>query len=606
MADYSLNARLRVLMAVSSILFAILCFRLIQLQIIHSEEYREKSEANSLRVVEEIPGRGLICDRRGRVIVENRPSYSLSIIPFEAARNPNTFAELAPIVSKPDSELVALVNRNGRQSYQPVKLARDIDFTMLAAVKARMLDLAGVSYQFEPKRFYTHPVAPHTLGYIAEISESEKKRFPNKKTGDIVGKSGVERKYENLLAGRKGYRYLIVNALGQITGELTDKYSPPQSSGKLYLTIDLDLQLLAEELLEGHRGAVVALDPNNGEILAIASAPKYNPETFSGVLRSSDWQRLQNDPDVPLLHRATQSGYPPASTFKMVTLAAALEEGIVDSNYRDHCVGYYRLGRIYHCFKRDGHGWLTPVEAIEQSCDAFFYKLGHQLGVERLARYMKLFGFGSPTGIDIENEIGGIAPDVDYLNKRYGEGKWSEGLALNIAIGQGEILATPLQLAQYCGILATGGLRCKPHVFLKMVEKDGRLITFKGTRSRVAIKPENFEIIREGMNRVINGEEGTAKWLKSPRWRLAGKTGTAQNPHGEDHALFIGFAPFENPIIAVAVVVENVGFGSTYAAPIAVKLLTKYLEIMQVPTARPSPETNESEKTAANLSDAKP
>lgn len=598
MADGIYNTRLRITTIACSVLFILLWLRLFQLQIIQGREYQEESEANSIRVVEELPGRAIICDRRARIIAENRPSYSLSVIPFEAKRNPNTFAELAPIVSKTEYELKKLTTQNGQQSYQPIKLARDVNFKTLAAIKARTLDLAGVSYQFEPKRFYPYPIAPHTLGYIAEISEAEKKRFPTKKAGDIVGKSGIERKYEEQLAGQKGHHYLIVNALGQVTGELTDKYIPPQSGGTMYLTLDLDLQLLAEESLEGQRGAIVALDPNNGEILALASAPKYDPEVFTGVLRNSDWQMLQNDPDVPLLHRATQSGYPPGSTFKMVTLAAAIEEGLVGPNYRYHCSGSYTLGRVYHCFKKEGHGSLTPTEAIEQSCDAFFYRLGHRLGVSKLSYYMKQFGFGSPAGIDVENEIAGIAPDLEYLDRRYGKGKWSEGLAINIAIGQGEVLATPLQLAQYCGIIATKGVRAKPHVFQEMVRRDGGVISYEIQRTNVNLDPETFDVLREGMRLVVEGQRGTARWLKSDRWHMAGKTGTAQNPHGKDHALFIGFAPYEKPIIAVAVVVENVGFGATYAAPIAAKLMNRYLEINRIP------EISSSAATALNQKEA--
>jgi penicillin-binding protein 2 len=575
---------------VSLILFLGLWFRLFQLQILQSEKYQAKSEANRIRVVEELPGRSLICDRRGRVIVENRPSYSLTLIPYEARRHQSTMAELALILTRPVSDLEAAIAKNGAGSHQPIKLARDIDFHTLAAYKARALDLIGVSYQFEPKRFYSYGVAPHTLGYIAEISEGEKKRFPNRETGDIVGKSGIERTYEELLAGQKGYHYVIVNAVGQITGELTDKYIPPRRNDNLYLTLDLDLQQLAEELLEGQRGGIVALDPIYGEILAIASAPRYDPEVFTGVLRSSDWQRLQTDPEVPLLHRSIQSGYPPASTFKMVTLTAALEEGLISEEYRDKCTGSYKFGRVYHCFNRGGHGELNPVEAIEQSCDSFFYRLGHILGVGTLARYMRLYGFGIQTGIDIENEIDGIVPDSSYLNERYGEDKWSPGLALNIAIGQGELLVTPLQLAQYCGILATSGLKVTPHLLLEMQLKGDEVIQYKPITSRVDISPETLDLLRRGMRLVLSGENGTANWLDDPRWPMAGKTGTGQNPHGDDHALFIGFAPFENPKIAVAVVIENVGFGSTHAAPIAVKLMRRYLEIIQEPEALPEEE----------------
>ncbi|MBU1880633.1 penicillin-binding protein 2, partial [bacterium] len=578
-----MSLQLRILAGFCVLLFALLWIRLFHLQILEREEYQEKSEANSIRVVEEIPGRGLICDRNGRVIVENRPSYSLSLIPFEANRNPATTTRLASLLTRSEEELNKDLFQRGKRSYQPVKLARDIDFATFASIRARGLELTGVNIQFDPKRFYPLPVAPHTLGYIGEISESEIQRFPNRKTGDIVGKSGVEQRYEDLLAGHKGYRYLIVNALGQITGELEDKYIPPASSGRFFLTLDLELQKLAEELLANKRGAVVALDPNNGEILAIASSPKYDPELFSGVLRSTDWQMLQDDPGVPLLHRATQSGYPLASTFKMCTLAAALEEGLVKESDHYYCTGSYRLGRIYNCFKRDGHGDISVTESIAQSCDAFYYKLGHKLGVDLLAKYMRIFGFGVPTGIDIENEISGLIPDSKYLDRRYGVGKWSVGLALNIAIGQGESLATPLQLVQYCGILATSGIKCKPHVYKYLQSSEGIIDRYYPETARVPIKSETFLILRQGMFQVLNSEDGTAYWQRSRRWQMAGKTGTAQNPHGEDHALFIGFAPFNDPKIAVAVVLENIGFGSTHAAPIAVKLMSKYLEIIKEP-----------------------
>ncbi|MCX6639606.1 MAG: penicillin-binding protein 2 [bacterium] len=583
MSDKATNTRIGILIGVCLAMFAILAVRLLELQIILSREYKAKSEANSVRLIEVLPGRGLISDRWGKIIVENHPAYSLSIIPYEARNSPETYSELSYILSKPVEEVHTLVNQQPGPGYLPVKFARDLNFQALAAYRARALDLIGVEDQFDPKRYFTYPVAPHAIGYIGEISEAEKKKFPNRKTGDIVGKSGIERKYDDLLAGQKGYRYMIVNALGQISGELEDKYVPPQSSGKLLLSMDLDLQMIAEAGLMDHCGAVVALDPNNGELLAITSAPKYNPEKLTGVIRLTDWQDMQNDPGVPLLNRATQSGYPAASTFKMAILSAALEEGIITPNYTYYCPGYYNLGRVYHCFKKEGHGTLNVYEAIEQSCDAFFYRLGHRLGVETIGKYLKMYGFGSPTGVDIENEVSGIAPTKEYMDKRYGKGKWSFALALNIAIGQGETLVTPIQLAQYCGILATAGTKAKPHLFMEMRQNDGEVIRFKPEIKHVDISRETFAIVREGMRRVVEGSRGTARAWKDPRWEMAGKTGTAQNPHGKDHALFIGFAPFDHPIIAVAVVVENVGFGSQFAAPIGMKIMSRYLEIMGVP-----------------------
>lgn len=579
MANIDEQIRLRVLWGLCLILLLVLWARLFELQVLRNREFQEKSAANSIRMVEDLPGRGLIVDRRGRVIVENRPSYSLTVTPSEVRHYAGALEGLAQLLGSSREALLQSLPQGGLEAYQPYKIARDIDFATLAAYKARLLDMPGVGYQYEPQRYYPYSVASHVLGYIGEISEAEKKRFITKKAGDIVGKQGVERKYEDLLAGQKGYHYMMVNALGQVIGELADEYIPPQSSGKLYLTLDLELQYLAEELMAGRRGALVALDPNNGEILAMVSVPEYDLDAFAGVLRSSDWQKLQEDPSVPLLNRATQSGYPPGSTFKPLVLTAGIEEGIVGPDYRYYCSGGYTLGRVYHCFKKEGHGTVAPLEAIEMSCDVFFYRLGHLLGAERLGKYMREFGFGAPTGIDIENEISGIAPDKRFFDRKFGAGQWSPGLVLNIAIGQGEVLATPLQLAHYCGIIATGGLSATPHLFLKMHEKESGLVEYRPQVRRINVRRETLDIVREGMRRVVEGDRGTARRFKNPRWELAGKTGTAQNPHGQDHSLFIGYGPANDPIIAMAVVVENAGFGAAVAAPIAVAIINRYLEM---------------------------
>ncbi len=583
------HLRLHLILTLCLLLLVFIWGRLFYLQIIRGPEYRQKSQANAIRIVEELPGRSLIVDRKGRVIVENRPSYSITVIPVEARQSPTTMTELGTILAQPEADLHALLSVGGLAANQPMKVARDIDFSTLAALKARALDLVGVGYQFEPKRYYPYRVAPHALGYIGEISEGELKRFPKRKIGDIVGKAGVERRYEEYLAGQKGYRFLMVNALGRVIGELADEYVPPQSGGKLYLTLDLELQLLAEERMADKTGALVALDPNDGAILAIVSMPGYDPEVFSGVLRSDDWQRLQSDPGVPLLNRATQSGYPPGSTFKPMVLAAGIEEGIVTPGYRTFCSGGYTLGRVYHCFKKEGHGWVEPLASIEQSCDVFYYTLGHKLGAERLGRYMRIFGFGTKTGIDIENEVPGIAPDKKFFDRKFGENRWSPGLVLNVAIGQGEVLATPLQLAHYCGIMATAGISAKPHLFLRTYQKDRGVIEYQPEIRRVDIRPETFALVREGMRRVVEGDRGTARRYKDPRWELAGKTGTAQNPHGDDHSLFIGYGPADDPRIAVAVIVENGGFGSVVAAPIAIEIIHKYLEMETAPDTTASP-----------------
>jgi penicillin-binding protein 2 len=353
----------------------------------------------------------------------------------------------------------------------------------------------------------------------------------------------------------------------------------PIKGKDLVLTLDLPTQKKAEELFLGKKGAVVAIEPSTGEIIAFTSSPSFDLNSFASVTSGATWNDLVNDPDKPLFNRATMSIYPPGSTIKMLEALIGLEENIIDKDYTINCQGGYRFGdRFFKC--THVHGTVDLERSIEKSCNTYYYKLMLDIGLEKWAEYMRKFGFGSKTEVDISEESSGLVPDTEYYNRVYGPRGWTRGFLVSLGIGQGELSATPIQLAQYVSLLANFGETYKPHFVKGYINEDGELVKFPFEKIRVDIKKENFEIVRKGMYNVVN-ESGTATWIKRQDVVIAGKTGTSQNPHGKDHALFVGFAPYDNPKIAVAVFVENVGFGSTHAAPIARDLILSYLRLDQ-------------------------
>ena len=464
------------------------------------------------------------------------------------------------------------------------RLKRDIEFEKLAAIEASMIFLPGINLIVESQRYYPNQTATHVIGYPGEISLNELTSYKGFRGGDIVGKKGIERSYNSLLFGQRGLMVIEVDAVGNKIRDVagTKDNIPSVNGNDVYLTIDLDIQRMAEQLLEGYSGGVVALDPTNGDVLAMASAPAYDPGVFSGVLHPEDWNELINNPAKPLINRAIQGTYPPGSTIKMAILAGALEEGIITERDKILCPGYLMVGnRPFKCWNAGGHGKVNARQAIEQSCDVYFYTIGIEMGIDKMAEYLRLFGLGSAVGLDIEGEASGLITDSQYMNRRYGKGGWRRGHLSNISIGQGDVLTTPLQLAVLCCALANRGSYFKPHLFRGTINRDpdyweGHLpekIEIEG------ISEKTWDIVLEGMYNVVQGEHGTAKWLRDPNLKIAGKTGTAQNPHGEDHALFIGFAPYDNPKIVVSALVEHGEHGSSAAAPIVVKIIQKYLQL---------------------------
>jgi penicillin-binding protein 2 len=574
------SSRKRVLTVIIILAFVLLLFRLVQLQILFHTEFGKKSDENSVRTIVKEPVRGFIFDRNGRLVVDVGPAYSVTVTP--ATFDSTTLSFLSSLLQMEPSVIQEHINRGRIYSrFSPVRIKRDVDFKTLAAVEENLYHLPGVAYEVDSKRIYPFNVrAPHLLGYCKEITDAQLAKVGSEyQQGDVIGSSGLEASYETFLRGEKGFEFISVNSKGQLLGPLEGGHRdiPSKDGFDLNLSIDFGLQVLAESLMTNYRGALVAIDPNDGGVLAVVSKPDFDPSVFSGVTSVETWEQLNNDPDKALFNRATMTRYPPGSTFKMVVAAAALQEGIIDEHYRITCVGAFRFGR--KTFKdAHVHGSVNVVEAIQHSCDVFFYQLVLKVGLDKLYKYSKKFGFGQLTNFDIGEENAGIIPSTSYYDRLYGKGKWTQGNLVSLGIGQGEIGVSPLQMARYAALLANGGTLLQPHAVNSIRNKrTNSLDVIDHKESSVGIDPGIMKLIREGMRRVVEEPGGTGSLARIPGIVSGGKTGTAQNPHGEDHAWYIGFAPFDHPKIAIAVMLENAGFGGTKAAPIAGKVMQKYI-----------------------------
>ena len=568
------------------VLFGILGVRLFDLQVVRSETYRRLSEENRIRVVPVDAPRGHILDRHGEVLVCNRPSYVVSIVPFKLRQMDQTIRALGEIVDVDPDAIIERVSKSRYRRYEPVKIKRDIDFKTLAIIQEHKLDLPGVIYQVEPRREYLQgPLAAHLLGAVGEISSQElaARVGYGYRQGSLVGKWGLEKQYEPFLRGVDGVQYVEVTALGREIGPLPDRHPVEAKSGSdLILTIDLALQRTAEEVLSDTiAGAVVALDPSSGEVLAMASRPAFDPNLFATVVPESLWRCLNEDPGRPLLNRAVQGTYPPGSILKVITAAAGLEEGIISQHTRfAPCTGAFKYGeRWFGCWQPHGHGSLDMVGAMAQSCDVYFYQLGLKLGLERWSKFAAACGLGYPLGLDLPNEAEGLIPSEEFYNRRYGRGKWSTGVLLNLSIGQGEILVTPLQMACLMATLANGGTIYRPHLVKEIRSAAGKEAPQNPeVLGRLPLSASNLKSILKSLRAVVRHPHGTGSLAAVDGAAVAGKTGTAQNPHGEDHAWFGGFAPADSPRIAIVVLVEQGGHGGSTAAPLAGKIMASYLK----------------------------
>ncbi len=552
--------------------------RLFVMQVLENTRYQNKSEENSVkkRVIE--APRGIFFDRNFNVLVSNKPSYTLTVTPLSYDDSKGAMIEKLLDIRHGYIDEV-LHSKRRFSKYMPRKIIRDIPFSVVVWLEENKSHLNGVEYTIEIERDHSYGVlGSHMFGYIKEISPEQLKSRKNYRQGDLIGFSGIEKEYEKYLKGTRGYRLILVDAKQKTIGNYLEGQNDlmPVKGNDLVLTVDAGLQKLAEKEMEGKSGAVVAIDPVNGEILAFVSSPSYNLSAFGTVTSSEIWNKLNNNEDKPLFNRASMAMYPPGSTLKMSEALIALEENIITPSYSVNCNGVYTFGnRPFKC--THVHGKTDLVESIEHSCNIYYYDLIQKIGLERWNSYMKKFGFGSKTGLDISEETTGLVPDAAYYDRAYGKNGWTNGVLINLGIGQGEILTTPVQLAQYTSLLATKGKTVRPHLVKGYIDsKTQDYIPLEFEKFSINFSEKNWDVVRHGMYQVVQGD-GTAKYFRQKDFNIGGKTGTSQNPHGDEHALFVCFAPFEKPEIAVVVVVENVGYGSTHAAPVAVKLLKYYL-----------------------------
>tara|TARA_B100001996_G_scaffold75669_1_gene55872 strand:+ start:464 stop:2236 length:1773 start_codon:yes stop_codon:yes gene_type:complete len=569
------KARLWVFYVFVVLVHFLIVARFFKIQILDNEKYTKRAQSNYVRALSLPAPRGLILDRNGKIIVDNYPTYVLYAIGAEIKNKNKNYAIISKTTGIDTSILIKNYKNNYRSRFLPTRIAKDLTIEQLSKLEEEKNNLSGIIYKQFPERIY-HPKvkATHALGYLKEVDQS---MIDNLKTakysyGDLVGWAGIEKQYESSLRGEKGVSYYQVDAFGREAGPV-ETYSDllSQPGGDINTTIDLDLQLLVEDIYKDKKGAVIVSKPNTGEVLVYVSSPDYNPDLFTGLVSSADWQTVVSDPNRPLLNRASNGLYPPGSIYKMIVAIELLEKKLIDKNWTSFCKGEYEFyDRAHKCWDKNGHGTVNVESAIAQSCDVFFYEAIQKVRLDELEKRSMDFSHGVPTNIDLPSEMKGKVPNRKYMNKLHGRYGWSTGAMLNISIGQGEILVTPIQMAAYTNILATRG-----------VSKNLHLVKPKNphTDKSISVSSKTWDIIHNSMREVVYGKKGTGK-LSDPNIPgviVSGKTGTAENPHGETHAWYIGFANYNNDdIISVVVLVENGGGGGSVASPIARKIFKKY------------------------------
>jgi len=574
---------------------AVIITRLWFLQIHNGSKYRAKADNNRVRMLDVIAPRGNILDTEGRTIITNRPSFNIVWVKEDSPDPDEIIKKLSLILDEEIADLLKKVREStDNPRHIPILLKEDIDWKTLVYIENNHYDLPGVRIEVLPRRNYLfEDVGSHLIGYTGEINQEELGEWKSEvyQGGDQIGKRGFEKLYEKELRGEKGTMYMEVDAHGFEQRQLKGK--EPLPGNDLQLTIDLDLQLEAENALAGKSGAVIAMDVNSGRILAFASGPPLHLEDFVGGISTKNWQALLNDIKRPLVHKTIQGQYPPGSTYKIITALAGLSKGVINANTVFYCSGSMVFGnRRYGCWKEGGHGPVSLHRALAESCDVYFYQVGLRVGVDALAEYANRLGLGQKTGIDFEYEKSGLIPTSNWKKLAKGE-RWQEGETLSIAIGQGFNLVTPLQVCQMTSALANGGKLYKPFLVEKIIDPEGLVIEkFAPTVDVELVGMDKYlGLIRDGLVGAVNDKHGTGKEARLKNITVAGKTGTAQVVALEkfkeveeedvaylhrDHAWFTSFAPAENPEIAVTVLVEHGGHGGSAAAPVAKKVLEKY------------------------------
>jgi len=562
--------------------------RLLYIQVL-DDSYKFSAQNNFLRKITLYPDRGYVFDRNGKLIISNQPAYDIMVLPREI-KDLDTLAlcESLGISTLQFEEYYAKMRgRKGYSYYKPSLFMQQVSKEQIAAFQERMFAFQGFYMQRRTLRSYPYGVAGQSMGYIREISEPELSKFPGYVSGDYIGASGIEKSYEEVLRGKSGVQYVMVDVFnrqqGPFEGGQYDTLPIPGSTVKT--TIDIELQAYAEALMKNKRGSVVAIDPSTGEILLLVSSPGYDPNLLIGRQRNANYRELDSDTfNIPLYDRSLLAEYPPGSPFKILIGLIGLQEGVITTQTPIFCRDGFRSGKLHvHCHAAAGSYALE--RAVVKSCNGYFCTVYKQIvenyptpyeGLNAWSNHVKSFGLGQFLNNDLWTGRKGFVPNGDYFNKIYGAKRWRAVTTISLGIGQGELVVTPIQLANMTAAVANRGYYYTPHI---VKEIDGKPIndTNYTIPKYTTVDPKNFETVIDGMLGVFESPEGTAYWSRVPGIQICGKTGTAENPHGQDHSIFIAFAPKDNPKIAMAVIVENGYWGSRWAGPIASLIIEKYL-----------------------------
>tara|TARA_B100000676_G_scaffold11089_1_gene10278 strand:- start:497 stop:2260 length:1764 start_codon:yes stop_codon:yes gene_type:complete len=562
-----------ILVLIILIFHLLLAYRFFQVQILDHDIYSKQADSNRIRATSIPSPRGLILDRNGEIIVDNYPTYILYGIDAEIINKNKNYE----IINKTTGIDISILKKNYKNNYRnkflPVRLAKDLTISQLSRLEEEHHNLSGIIYKQFPERIFNRKIrASHVLGYLKEINNEMlfSNESNNYQLGDLVGWTGIEKQYESTLKGMKGVSYHQVDAFGREKEKIELENSVLPIPGKnIYTSLDINLQSFIEKEFEGKTGVVIVSKPKTGEILSFLSSPDYKPDLFTGLVSNDDWKMIIDDPNKPLLNRATNGLYPPGSIFKMVVLIELLERNLLSTEWSVLCTGQYEyFDRVHRCWDENGHGKINMKDALIQSCDIYFYEAVQRIKLDNLYLRAKEFGYGLESNLDLPNEMKGRMPNRDFMNKLYGKWGWSKGALLNISIGQGEILSTPVQMANYINLIATNGDTYPLNLVRGNIAK----------LNRPQVKLKNWQIIQDAMREVVIGNKGTGKLSdpKLPGLSIYGKTGTAENPHGEAHAWYITYGEKNNEMISIVVLIENGGSGGTYATPITRKIYNYY------------------------------
>jgi len=597
-ASFSVRKKIKVYAVLVIISFLVILIRVWYLQILKGEDFMGQSEQNRSRKISLPDYRGDIKDRRGKTLVNIRPSFSLYVTPEDAGDFSKSLGFLSELMEINKGKLWNDIRQS--PSFKNVLIKREINRKEIAYIEENKMLLPGIHIKVEPLRSYVYKdFASHILGYVGEVSKGElmASKFGRYEQGDMIGKNGLEKIYESNLKGKKGFKEIEIDASGRELKTL--RKLSPKVGNSLVLTLDSRVQNRLEKLMDEVsgkspvEGSVVVMKVQSGEIIAMVSKPSFDPNFFATGVSRKKWNNLVRDEKNPLQNRAVNGQYPPASTYKLVTAYAALSEKVVEPESTIFCPGYFRLGkRNYRCWKKRGHGKMNLHDALVQSCDVYFYTLGHRLGIDNLAKYANRLGLGELTGIELQGEKPGLVPSRQW-KKRFKNEPWFPGETISASIGQGYNLVTPLQSVRMISTIANGGILIRPYLVKKIEDSDGKLIQefFPVVNRNIGIDSEVLKHLKEGLRGVVHEAHGTGHRARLKNVTVSGKTGTAQvvgmkageiDPEEEipysfrDHAWFVAFAPYEKPEVAVSVIIEHGGHGGTTAAPIARKILETY------------------------------